>query len=138
MNHQITLTSEALAHLRALSISGVVEAAKQYPKGHGELLTACHAVALLHYEQGEGQDDARTLVAAVGLPFDPRALDPRCAHGMRFTEPCEECDKVTEQIERETNPLNDEPVDSAPIRNAAVPCAHGIPLDQPCAVCIGH
>ncbi len=34
--------------------------------------------------------DARALAEAIPN-FDPRALDPRCAHGLPFTSPCDLC-----------------------------------------------
>jgi hypothetical protein len=34
---------------------------------------------------------AARVAAEIGTEFDPRALDPKCVHGVRFADPCPHC-----------------------------------------------
>ena len=47
-------------------------------------------------------DDIHALSRAVP-DFDPRALKPRCVHGLLFDEPCERCREATTRAE--PNPI---------------------------------
>lgn len=120
-------------------------AGPQFEYNRADFLTACRIVAELHASSAPGaymggplhlsmDDDMREAAAAEGVnvdkelsEFDPRANDPKCVHGRKRSEECQECKADTGAYAHKIAPHEQAALDAALIeRNRELLARAGI------------